>query len=66
MSDTLSSKEEFWLTSVSLWEDSGLSARQFCIQEGLAYQSFLSWKKRFQEIQIVLSNWKKSLPLLWF
>ena len=49
MSDTLSSKEEFWLTSVSLWEDSGLSARQFCIQEGLAYQSFLSWKKRFQE-----------------
>jgi hypothetical protein len=49
MSDCLTEKEEFWRESVSLWEESGLSARQFCSQEGLAYQSFLSWKRRFLE-----------------
>lgn len=42
-------KEEFWRESVSVWEDSGLSARQFCSQEGLGYQSFLSWKRRILE-----------------
>lgn len=42
-------KEEFWRESVSVWEESGLSARQFCSQEGLGYQSFLSWKRRILE-----------------
>ena len=42
-------KEEFWRESVSVWEESGLSARQFCSQKGLGYQSFLSWKRRFLE-----------------
>ena len=65
MSDTLSIKEEFWLTSVSLWEDSGLSARQFCIQEGLAYQSFLYGKSAFRNSDSFIEL-KKSLPLLWF
>lgn len=39
-------KEEFWRESVSLWKESGLSARQFCHKEDLGYQSFLSWKRR--------------------
>ena len=46
MSQYLSEKENFWRESVSAWKESGLSARQFCIQEGLGYQSLLSWKRR--------------------
>ena len=42
-------KEEFWRESVSVWEESGLSARRFCSQKGLGYQSFLSWKRRILE-----------------
>lgn len=49
MSQAKIEKEEFWCESVSVWKESGLSARKFCLQEGLAYQSFLSWKRRFRE-----------------
>lgn len=45
----MSEKESFWRECISLWDDSGLSARQFCRREGLGYQSFLSWKRRFHE-----------------
>jgi len=49
MSQYYTEKEDFWRESVSVWEKSGLSARQFCTEEGLGYQTFLSWKKRFLE-----------------
>jgi len=45
----MSEKESFWRECVFLWYESGLSARQFCRREGLGYQSFLSWKRRFHE-----------------
>ena len=45
----MSEKEAFWRECILLWEDSGLNARQFCRREGLGYQSFLSWKRRFHE-----------------
>lgn len=49
MSQQVSEKEEFWRESVSVWKESGLSARKFCTQEGLGYQSFLSWRRRLLE-----------------
>ena len=49
MSRNFIEKEEFWRESVSVWEESGLSARQFCSQKGLGYQSFLSLKRCFLE-----------------
>ena len=49
MSQYSSEKEEFWRESVSVWKESGLSARQFCSQEDLGYQSFLSWKRRLRQ-----------------
>lgn len=49
MSQKRIEKEEFWGLKVSFWEDSGLTARQFCIQEDLGYQSFLTWKRRILE-----------------
>ena len=45
----MSEKEAFWRECILLWEGSGLNARQFCRQEGLGYQSFLYWKRRFHE-----------------
>ena len=65
MSQNTIEKEEFWRESVLMWEGSGLNARQFCSQEGLGYQSFLSWKRRFKEESngfIELSE--KELPLI--
>ena len=63
ISDSLTEKESFWHASVGLWEESGLNARQFCKQEGLAYQSFLSWKRRFQETSDSFIELEEIAPL---
>lgn len=35
-----------WQTLVDQQRDSGLSAPQFCKQEGVGYASFCNWRKR--------------------
>lgn len=35
-----------WQTLVDQQRDSGLSAPQFCKQEGVGYVSFFNWRKR--------------------
>ena len=65
MSQNKNEKEEFWCESVSVWKESGLSARKFCTQEGLGYQSFLYWKRRFiEEANCFIELKDKRVPLL--
>ena len=65
MSQTRNEKEEFWCESVSVWKESGLSARKFCTQEGLGYQSFLYWKRRFiEESNCFIELSEKEVPLI--
>lgn len=36
---------EFWEAAIRLWNDSGLSVREFCSGEGLAEHTFYSWRR---------------------
>lgn len=49
MSQYYQEKEAYWRSKVKDCQESGLSARQFCIQEELGYHSLLSWRIRFKE-----------------
>lgn len=40
---------EQWQALVEQQSDSGLSAPQFCKQEGIGYASFCNWRKRLSE-----------------
>jgi hypothetical protein len=35
-----------WQSRLTRWRKSGLSIRQFCIQEGVSQPSFFQWRKR--------------------
>ncbi len=37
---------EQWQTLIQQWQDSGLSAPQFCLQHNIGYASFCNWRKR--------------------
>jgi putative transposase len=37
-----------WQALVEQWQQSGLSARQFCREHSVGYASFCQWRKRFQ------------------
>lgn len=39
---------EFWGAAIRLWEESGLSVRDFCRREGLGEHSFHSWRGRLR------------------
>jgi len=39
---------EFWEAAVRLWEESGLSVRDFCRREGLGESSLHAWRRRFR------------------
>jgi len=40
---------EQWQALVDQQRDSGLSAPQFCKQEGIGYASFCNWRKRLSD-----------------
>lgn len=40
---------EQWQVLVDQQRDSGLSAPQFCKQEGIGYASFCNWRKRLSD-----------------
>ncbi|MEQ8819219.1 MAG: hypothetical protein RLY93_03175 [Sumerlaeia bacterium] len=44
---TSGAKRTHWQAAVAQQELSGLSAAAFCREQGLSYQSFISWRKRF-------------------
>ncbi|MEQ8821208.1 MAG: hypothetical protein RLY93_13280, partial [Sumerlaeia bacterium] len=44
---TTGAKRTHWQAAVARQEVSGLSAAAFCREQGLSYQSFISWRKRF-------------------
>lgn len=39
---------EFWEAAVRLWEESGLTVRDFCRSEGLGESTFHAWRRRFR------------------
>lgn len=41
-------KRAFWRMVVQMQEESGLSVRKFCQQEGLGQASFFAWRRKFQ------------------
>lgn len=41
-------KEEMYL-AVELWQESGLSQRAFCEKEGISYQVFGYWLRKFRQ-----------------
>ena len=49
MGDTNKSKRgearEFWEAAIRLWDESGLSVREFCNREGLAEHTFYAWRR---------------------
>ena len=41
-------KRAFWRMVVQMQEESGLSVRRFCEQEGLGQASFFGWRRKFR------------------
>lgn len=41
-------KRAFWRLVVQMQEESGLSVRKFCEQEGLGQASFFAWRRKFR------------------
>ena len=42
-----------WQAIINSFQQSGLSAPQFCRQESIVYQSFMNWKKRLSSDSLV-------------
>ncbi len=43
------SKEDFWKKHVSKFKQTGLSRRQYCLNENLSYWTFLDWQKKIEK-----------------
>ena len=43
-----SRKEHLWQQRIQLWQDSGLTARDFCERHGIPLAPFYSWRRRLQ------------------
>ena len=39
---------EFWEAALRLWDESGLSVREFCSREGLSEHTFYSWRRELR------------------
>jgi transposase len=39
----------FWKLAIETWQDSGVSVRWFCRQEGLSEPSFYTWRKKITQ-----------------
>jgi transposase-like protein len=44
----LGTRHDDWRTRISAQEQSGISVKQFCKQQGITEQSFYYWRKRLQ------------------
>jgi len=44
-----SEKRQFWQMVMETWQDSGLSVRQFCKNEGLSEPSFYFWRRKLNQ-----------------
>jgi transposase-like protein len=44
----LGTRDDDWRTRISAQEQSGISVKQFCKQQGITEQSFYYWRKRLQ------------------
>lgn len=40
---------EFWEAAIRLWDESGLSVREFCDREGLSEHTFYAWRRTLRE-----------------
>lgn len=40
-----SKKEAFWKEQIALWQESGLSVRAFCKEQGIVETSFYAWRR---------------------
>ena len=47
---------EFWEAAIRLWDESGLSVREFCGREGLSEHTFYAWRRTLQADSAVLKN----------
>ncbi len=45
-------QRQFWQMANESWQNSGLSIRWFCKQEGLSEPSFYSWRKRITPVDV--------------
>ena len=61
MSGRRTEKEEFWRFVLAQWVESGLSAREFCRQEGLSEPSFYAWRRKIADRDGVAP--KEAVPL---
>ena len=44
-------QQQFWQMVIETWQNSGMSVRQFCKQEGLSEPSFYSWRKKLAKVE---------------
>jgi hypothetical protein len=44
-----SEKRVYWEQHLANWQSSGLTQKNYCIREGLAYGSFKSWRGQLSE-----------------
>jgi|688.fasta_scaffold761574_1 hypothetical protein len=51
-----SAKAEYWQQLLNEQAVSGLTARAFCIQKGLAVQSFYQWKRKLLQLVLPKDN----------
>jgi hypothetical protein len=70
-----SEKREYWLLQIKQWEDSKLSQRVYCEQEGINYTTFVYWKsnlnakvtgkkkQNFAPVKVVSSNPEALRPI---
>ena len=45
-------KRAFWRMVIQMQEESGLSVRKFCEQEGLGEASFFAWRRKFRSGEV--------------
>ena len=55
-------KREFWKEHVRLWQDSGLSQKEYCRQNNLRENRLTYWKKRFTRPGQTVSLVEVKLP----
>lgn len=55
-----SNKRKAMYNLINQWEDSGITKKEFCTQEGITYESFRYWSKKQKEEQASLV--KESKP----
>ncbi len=55
-----------WQELIDQWQQSGLSAKQFCDEQGLGYASFCQWRKRLAETETAKATAPKTPEASFF